>query len=219
MSKITNQSGVPEDDFMREGLIDRLSQYLEAEPKAWHVRYNLGVALLHDGRVDEALDQFSQVLAMAPKHMESLVNVGGIHLSQGEPDKALKAFTKALAVWDVPVVRANLGVAYLQLGHLEDAERHLRQAIEMAPEMPDALTNLSSVLIQTGRMEEAVEACQKALAVRQDFGMAHNNLAVAYLELDERDKAAEHAKLALESDYPVPPGLLSDLGLAPAENS
>ncbi len=219
MSKIDNQSGVPEDDFLREGLIDRLSQYLAAEPKAWHVRYNLGVALLHEGRADEALEQFAQVLQEAPKHMESLVNSGGIYLGRGEPDQALKAFTKALAVWDVPVVRANLGVAYLQLGLLEDAERQLRQAIVMSPEMPDALTNLSSVLIQTGRIEEAVEACQKALAVRPDFGMAHNNLAVAFLELDRREEAAEHARQALKSDYPVPEGLLTDLGLPLPERS
>ena len=76
MSKIDNTSGIPEDSLHREGLIDRLTQYLEADPKAWHLRYNLALALTHQGKLDEALEQYRQVLAVSPKHMESLVLAG-----------------------------------------------------------------------------------------------------------------------------------------------
>ncbi len=214
MSVIETDSGIPEDEFHREGLIDRLSQYLAAEPKAWHVRYNLGVALMHAGRSDEALAQFSEVLQYAPKHMESLVNIGGIHLSQGRPEEALKVFTKALSVWDVPLVRANLAVAYLQIGRLEEAERELRRALETNPGMPDAWTNLGAICLQTGRLEESLEAGRKALEIREDFAMAHNNLAVALLELGREDEARRHALRARELDYPVPPELLQELGVS-----
>ncbi|MGD8563712.1 MAG: tetratricopeptide repeat protein, partial [Desulfarculaceae bacterium] len=127
--------------------------------------------------------------------------------------EALKAFTSALSVWDVPLVRANLGVAYLQLGHLEEAERHLRAALEMDPKMPDAWTNLSSVLLQKGILEESAEASRKALELSEDFAMAHNNLAVALLDLDQADEARGHAQRALELGYPVHPDFLGCLGL------
>jgi tetratricopeptide (TPR) repeat protein len=213
MSPIDENSGIPQDDFERAGLIDRLSQYLQAEPKAWHVRYNLALALHHEGRLDEALEQYRLVLAESPKHMQSLVNIGGIHLSRDDAGEALKAFTSALSVWDVPLVRANLGVAYLQLGHLEEAERHLRAALEMDPKMPDAWTNLSSVLLQKGILEESAEASRKALELSEDFAMAHNNLAVALLDLDQADEARGHAQRALELGYPVHPDFLGCLGL------
>ena len=145
MSKIENPSGIPEDDFLREGLVDRLTQYLEAEPGAWHVRYNLGVALMQQGDVDEALAQFRQVMAESPKHMESMVNVAAIHLGKGQPEEALRVLSAALKVWDIPMVRANLGVAYLQMERLEEAAYHLKEALNGAPNMPDALTNLSTV--------------------------------------------------------------------------
>lgn len=213
MDEIKTPSGVPEDDFLREGLIDRLSQYIEADPGAWHVRYNLGVALLHDGRVDEALAHFHEVLKWSPKHMESLVNIGGIHLSRGEADEALPIFTKALSVWDVPVVRANLAVAYLQKDRLDEAVAQLERALAMNPNMPDALTNLGSAYIRLDRLEEAAEASQKALELAPDFAMAHNNMAVIYSEWGQDDKAVEHAKQAVQLGYPVHQDLLSKLGL------
>jgi tetratricopeptide (TPR) repeat protein len=213
MSKIETPSGIPEDEFLREGLVDRLTQYLEAQPDAWHMRYNLGVAYMHSGQVDEAVQAFQQVLAQAPKHMESLINLGGIFLSRGQADEALKAFTKALSVHDFPLVRANLAVAYMQLGHLEEAETQLRRALEGGQPMPDAWANLGSLLLQTDRLEESVEASHKALEVRPDFAIAHNNLAVAYLDLGQDEKAKEHAESAVKYGYPVHEDLLAKLGL------
>ena len=213
MSKIENSSGIPEDELMREGLIDRLSQYLAAEPGAWHVRYNLGVALAHEGRLDEALEQFELVLKDAPKHMQSLVNIGGIHLSRGDAGEALKAFTSAVMFWDVPVVRANLAVAFLQLDRLEEAERELRRALEMDPRMADAWTNLGSLLLRREAFEESMEASRKALELNPKFAMACNNLALALLALGRVDEAREEAARAKEMGYPVHPDLLASLGL------
>ncbi|MCB2187393.1 MAG: tetratricopeptide repeat protein [Deltaproteobacteria bacterium] len=213
MSKIDNTSGIPEDELMREGLIDRLSQYLEAEPGAWHVRYNLGVALAHVGRYDEALEHFRQVLTHSPKHLESLVNIGGIHLARGEADQAMAAFTKAMSVYDTPLLRANLAVAYMQKDRLEEAEQQLLLALEANPKMPDALTNLSLVLLKQGKAEDAVAAARAALAVRDDFAMAYNNLAAALLELGRRDEAKEAAAKAVALEYPVHEEMLQELGL------
>ncbi len=213
MSKIETPSGIPEDELLSDGLIDRLTQYLEAQPDAWHMRYNLGVAYMHTGRVDEAVQAFLEVLAQAPKHMESLINLGGIYLSRGDSGEALKAFTKALSVHDFPLVRANLAVAYMQLGHNKEAEAQLREALAKEQAMPDAWANLGSLLLQTDRLEESVEASNKALEIRPDFAIAHNNLAVAYLDLDQAEKAKEHAELAQKYGYPVHEDLLARLGI------
>ncbi len=205
--------GVPEDEFLREGLIDRLTQYLEAEPGAWHLRYNLGVALAHDGRTDEALEQFRLVLQDTPKHLQSMINIGCIHLGRGEAGQALQVFTSALGVWDVPLVRANLAVAYLQLDQLEEAVRHLREALAVDPKMADAWTNLGSALLRLDRLEESAEASQKALELRPDLAMARNNLGLALLALERVEEAKTHIAQAKEQGYPVHPDLLAQLNL------
>ena len=197
MNKIDTPSGIPEDDLQREGLIDRLTQYLEADPKAWHMRYNLALALTHKGQLDEALSQFQQVLAVSPKHMESLINMGGIYLSRNQPDLALKAFTKALSVWDNPLVRANLAVAYLQLGRLDEAERNLREVIQTKSDMPDVWANLGSCLLQQGKLEESIEAGLKAVELMDHIAVAHNNLAAALWELGRVAEAKAHAQRRL----------------------
>ena len=214
MAKITNESGIPEDEFHREGLIDRLQQYLEAEPGAWHIRYNLGVALAHSSRLDEAVEQFQLVLRDSPKHLESMLNLGGIYLARGEADLALRTFTSALTAWDIPAVRANLAVAYMQKDRLDEAERELRRALSENPQMPDALTNLSTLMIRKGDFEEAEAAAGKALDINEQFAMAHNNRAVALLELGHKDAAAKSALRAKELGYPVHPELLEKLNLS-----
>lgn len=213
MSQKEPNSEIPQDEFLREGYIDRLSQYVGAEPGAWHLRYNLAVALTHAGRLDEALEHFNLVLADTPKHLESLVNIGGIHLSRNQPDLALKAFTKALSVWDVPLVRANLAVAYLQLGQLEEAVSQLKRALEMDDRMPDAWTNLGSALLQLDRLEESAQASRKALEIRSDFAMAHNNLGLALLGQEQLEQAKEHFRQARELGYPLHPNLVAQLNL------
>ncbi|MBU1275790.1 MAG: tetratricopeptide repeat protein [Proteobacteria bacterium] len=213
MNKIEDPSGIPEDEFLREGLVDRLTQYLEAEPKAWHVRYNLGVALMQQGDVDEALTQFLQVMAESPKHLESMINVAAIYLGKGQPEDALRVLSNALKVWDIPMVRANLGVAYLQMDRLEEAAYHLKEALNAAPNMPDALTNLSTIFLRTGEMEKAEQAARQALEVNGNFAMAHNNLAVILHEKGEDEQARFHAVRARELGYGVHPRLAEQLGL------
>lgn len=213
MAKIDNPSGIPDEGLLREGLIDRLTQYVNADPTAWNIRYNLGVALAHEGRLDEALEHFRLVLQDSPKHMETLINIGGIHLSRGDAGEALKAFTSALSVWDVPLVRANLAVAYLQLEQLDNAERELRKALAMNPNMPDALTNLGSLLLRQERYEESAQASRQALELSPEFAMAANNLALALLALEQVDEARQQAARAKELGYPVHPELLASLGL------
>ncbi len=217
MTKIEDPSGIPEDEFLREGLVDRLRQYLAAEPGAWHVRYNLGVALMQAGEVDQALAEFRQVMADSPKHLESMINVAAIHLGQGRPEEALQVLTNALKVWDIPMVRANLGVAFLQMDRLDEAAAQLKMALNAAPNMPDALTNLSTVFLRQDQPDKAAEAAREALKINENFAMAHNNLAVVLGEQDELDQARFHALRARELGYAVHPELAARLDLPEPE--
>lgn len=212
--KTTPQAIMPEDDFLREGLIDRLSQYLAADESAWNVRYNLGVALAHEGRLAEAAEHFRTVLKQAPKHLESMINLGGVHLALSQPAEALKIFTSALGVWDVPVVRSNLAAAYLQMGQFEEAIRHLRHTLEQEPDQPDAWTNLGSAYLHLEQLEQSAQASRRALTLNNDFAMAHNNLALALLGLEQIDQAKEHLQTALRLGYPVHHQLRQELGLS-----
>jgi len=204
---------IPENQFLRKGFIDRFTQYLRVQPNAWHLRYNLAVALTHDGRIDEALEQFRQVLNKNPKHLQTMINIGCIYLGRGDAAQALQIFTNTLAVWNIPLVRANLSVAYLQLGQFWEAIRHLKQTLALDPKLADAWTNLGSAYLRLNCLEKSISASFNALKLKPNLAMAHNNLGVAYLAFERIDEAKKYIILAKQHGYPVHLDLLTQLGL------
>ena len=112
------------------------------------------------------------------------------------------------------MVRANLGVAYLQMDRLDEAATQLKMALNAAPNMPDALTNLSTIFLRQDQPDQAAEAAREALKINENFAMAHNNLAVALSEQGDMEQARFHALRARELGYGVHPELAARLDLA-----
>lgn len=131
-----------------------------------------------------------------------------------------------------PEVFYWLGIAYLDLGRVEEAREALAEALELASGAhADALYHLGLIELQTGRPEAAVPLLEKAIAQSSSpFEAAENALAAAHFSnrsfdlaialLDRvtsarpRDANAQHMLgLALEQRF-LRGGAPSDLGLA-----
>lgn len=64
---------------------------------------------------------------------------------------------------DKPRPLSDLGLAYLRVGRLEEAEASLRQALELEPGRWKARLLLADVLLETGRGEEALAETREAI--------------------------------------------------------
>jgi protein O-GlcNAc transferase len=69
-------------------------------------------------------------------------------------------------------------IAYQQRAY-DDAERLIRQALEVQPGQPDYLSNLAAVLLAVGRNDEAESAARAAIAGNPNAGKCHKHLATA----------------------------------------
>ena len=97
----------------------------------------------------------------------------------------------------------NLGNALLELGRVDEAVGHLRQATRIRPDLDDAHYNLGVALAGQGRQRDALECYREALRINPVFAPAENNLGNALLALGHADEAIAHyrAALRLQPDF------------------
>jgi Flp pilus assembly protein TadD len=165
---------------------------------------NLGVALGHNGRLDEAISHYSEALRLKSDASEVHNNLANALAAQGRVDEALKHYFEALRFEpDYDKAHNNLGNALAGKGKVEEAINHYFEAIRINPDYARAHYNLANALAAQGRVDEALKHYFEALRILPDWAGAHNNLGVA---LEKRGKLKEaidhyHEALRINPDY------------------
>ncbi len=155
----------------------------------------MGHALLAQALL-EAGSRQAALAAMERARKENVATDGllvQLGLTLAEAGRAGEAITllEPLAAKREPRFANALGVAYSEAGRQDDAEKALRQALELDPELAKAWENLSLVALRRGRFAEARESAEKAIALNPDLHLAWNDLGVALFQLGEREKALD----------------------------
>ena len=83
---------------------------------------------------------------------------------------------------------------------VEDSIAHLRRAIALAPDLPDAHNDLGAEYLQSGTFELARHELETAVALDPDAPIPHANLALALLALGRPGEAGAEARKALRRD-------------------
>jgi cytochrome c-type biogenesis protein CcmH/NrfG len=113
-------------------------------------------------------------------------------------------FSHALATGhDTAVARNNLGLALSELGRPGDALPHLRRAVELRADDPDAWFNLGNAQTAVGELASAGAAFERCLDLDPDRFKAWNNLGIV-LVLGGDSEAAEAAwrrSLTIRPDF------------------
>jgi tetratricopeptide (TPR) repeat protein len=97
-----------------------------------------------------------------------------------------------------PEARNALGGALLEAGQVGAAIRHLREALQLAPDHYRAHYNLGVALERQGDREAAVRHYREALRIQPKFVPARYNLGVVLASLGQREAAIEQFEAAIE---------------------
>ena len=158
-------------------------RYMEA-------RVNLGLALLHLGRLEEAERHLREVAGLDPAHVKAHINLGRVLLDQGRAEESIAASRAALQQRPGSVeAHVNLGAALLDLGRRREAEQQLRRALEHNPGHASILQNLAEALRMQGRYEEALERYAAVIAAAPELAMAHAGMGDALFRLGRHAEA------------------------------
>ena len=151
-----------------------------AAPGVAQIRVTVGRALhaVHDDRA--AVAAYREARRMQPDNREARQGLVTALAALGEPiDEWFNNIPNGLTAADVHNVAAE---GYLAVGRLDDALRHVNQALAYDPKHLEALAHLGSVLIERGEPEAALDALQRGIAVRDVRGL-HQTMAFALLGL------------------------------------
>lgn len=169
-----------------------------ANGKAWKA---LGVALLNQGRIGDAVIPVNEAASLLPDDAEAQANLGNLLQSQGLGAQAEASYRRALEL-DAEFAEAscNLGNVLNEQGRMPEAEAAYRRALELKPELADAHYNLGNALYKQTRYVEAETRFRRAIGIAPDFAGAHRNLGLALRALERLNEAEASYRFALSLD-------------------
>ena len=188
---------------------------LARNPNCFLANNNIGVILVKQGQLAEAIAHFQQALQSHPDDPEARLNLG-IALAKahadyanklvemGRDDEAIAEFRKALEIYpDDADARRDLAIVLLQKWQVDEAIVQFQRIREQYPEDAMASFDLGNAYFQNGQMDEAVASYQRALKIKPDDVSALNNLGMAFLRKGMVDEAVAQFReaLALQPDF------------------
>ena len=123
------------------------SHALQVTSGNWQAENNLGMALLRQGRMEEAIPHFRAAAAIDPSDPVSNMNIGTYEHSHGNLPQAIEYYKRTITLARNPKLKAeaynNLGYAYKDLGDYTDAQQNLQAAVSINPEFVGAWISVS----------------------------------------------------------------------------
>ncbi|MEO1573534.1 MAG: tetratricopeptide repeat protein [Pseudomonadota bacterium] len=165
-----------------------LEQAIAIDPGHAKAHNNMALASIDLGELELAEAHYRESLAIEPQ--AAIYNDLGFVLErQGLPEDAADAYRDALNLDpESDAAHYNLGASLARAGEFDDAERHLRTAIEMNPSTR-AYTGLGVVLRETGREDAAIGSFRAAINADPRNAAPYDFLGTMYVKQGRLDKA------------------------------
>lgn len=175
--------------------------YLEAvriRPGHGETRSALGVLLMRQGRLKEALAQEHEALRLAPSSADVHFNMAVLLARLGRSSEAVARYGDAVRLNpSLAAAHYNWGNLLAAEGRWAEAEARFREAVRLEPDSLEALNNLGLSVGLQGRWPQAADHFRRVLAVDPDHARAHVNLGRALRELGRWDEARAQWREAL----------------------
>lgn len=142
-----------------------------------HAFNNLGVALLEQGNVDEAIRVQQRALKLIPNNHYAYNSLGLAFMRKKEYETAAASFTRAIEVNPYYAeAYYNLGKSLNYQGKRKEAAEQWSKTIALDSNYWAAYNDLGVIFAQAGEVDRAAELFQAALAIKPDYKLAQQNL-------------------------------------------
>ncbi len=118
-------------------------------------------------------------------------------LSEQAKKEAEKAFEKGAAALKRAIEHRNSRNKDKEREALEEAERHLKDAVELRQDYIEALVNLAAVVDSLGKEKEALNYCDHALDLNSENANAWVRKGLIFFHMGQYERATEYFEKAL----------------------
>ncbi|NBC40768.1 tetratricopeptide repeat protein [Corallococcus exiguus] len=178
---------------------------VEVSPDAPTPHYQLGSALLREGRVDEALPALEHAVRLRPTHPPTVNALARALIKAGQPARARELLEAALVgMPDQSGIHYQLGEALHALRDDAAATRAFQEAVRLAPTSVDARVSLGESLLRTGHAQEALVSLEEARRLAPDAPAVLGALGRVHRALGHEAQAREHEAAAARAGGSAP---------------
>ena len=157
-----------------------------------HLSLRQGLALLEQGRLDDARAVFRAILRQDKRQFDAQYFLGAIAMQTGEFEAAKAHFAHAARI-DPRALGALIGRAdaLFALGRFVAALRGYDAALALAGHLDELHTKRANTLLALGRPDDALAGFDRAIALNPNAALAYYNRGNTLLELKRYAEAAE----------------------------
>src|SRR5215475_10761523 len=183
-----------------QSAIEAYRAVLKLRPENVEAKVNLGAALAHVGKFDEAILMYQSALPSLSVKNPVLLNLGLAYYKKGDLVNARRQFESLHQLEPANVqVAILLGDSEVKLGNSERAASMLQQLEPANSGNPDFEYVLGTAMIKSGHRREGVPRVEAA-AQAGTSGDAYMLAGATLLELDEYQRARHDLEEALRLD-------------------
>ena len=159
------------------------------------------------GQADNAIQEYYQALKLNPDNVEAHQKLGFLlYHVKNVSEEGMKHLLKTLALDPHnPRAHYDLGMALLYQQKIDEASKHLMEALRQMPDgLDDQYTparlhfHLGEALLLTGRSKEAQPHLSKVVELDPNHAEAHYRLAQVLADLGQPDRALAHYTRAVK---------------------
>jgi len=166
---------------------------LELNPKNAKAHATLGIALVSQDKLDEAIGHLSEAIRLDPTDYEAHYTLGQAMTRQKNFDEAIRHFSTVLQLRpDYAQAHGYMGSMLLAKGTLDQAAVHLSEALRLDPNYADAHYNMGQLMLRRKNLDGAIQYLSQAVQLKPDDTEAQYKLALALAQQKQPGQAVVH---------------------------